>query len=120
MLATLVEELNAMRLNLQIQEKQRKGVEVDLLTFVPKNGDHYEVSGSLLGFLPISHPFSKGFHVPPNCVPQDKKSHMKENRAKTLGIHKLNPSRETILGQRATIAKICEEGKKLILVSSSP
>ncbi|KAH7855447.1 hypothetical protein Vadar_024976 [Vaccinium darrowii] len=51
------------------QEKQRKGVEADLLTFVPKNGDHYE----------------------------DKKSHMKENRAKPLGLHKLYPSRETIL-----------------------
>ncbi|KAF7147114.1 hypothetical protein RHSIM_Rhsim03G0115900 [Rhododendron simsii] len=82
MQASLVEELNAMRLTLQIQEKQRKAVEAELVRLkklVPENGDYYE----------------------------DKKSHMKENRAKLLVLPKLNQSRETISGQRATIAKIC-------------
>ncbi|KAI8563626.1 hypothetical protein RHMOL_Rhmol03G0124000 [Rhododendron molle] len=93
--ATLAEELNAMRLTLQIQEKQRKAVEAELVRLkklVPENGDDYE----------------------------DKKSHVKENRAKPLVLPKLNQSRETISGQRATIAKICEEGKKLVLLLSSP
>ncbi|KAE9445829.1 hypothetical protein C3L33_22278, partial [Rhododendron williamsianum] len=43
--ATLAEELNAMRLTLQIQEKQRKAVvaeQVRLKKFVPENGDDYE------------------------------------------------------------------------------
>lgn len=49
---------------------------------------------------------------------QDKKSYVKESIGKEssafgapVGLHKSNPSRETISGQRATIAKICEEGK---------
>ncbi|XP_058204580.1 kinesin-like protein KIN-UA isoform X7 [Rhododendron vialii] len=93
--AMLVEELNAMRA-LQIQEKQRKAVEAELVRLkklVPENGDDYE----------------------------DKKSHKKENRAKPLVLPKLNQSRETISGQRATIAKICEEvglGKILQLLTS--
>lgn len=118
----MAEELNAMRLTLEIQEKQRKLVEAELVRLkklVPENGDDYEVSGSVLGFLHICHPCSNGFHFPPNCVPQDKKSHMKENRAKPLVLPKLNQSRETISGQRAIIAKICEEGKKLVLLLSS-
>lgn len=41
---------------------------------------------------------------------------MKENihkgsSANPMGLHKSNPSRDTLSGQRATIAKICEEGK---------
>ncbi|XP_058204576.1 kinesin-like protein KIN-UA isoform X3 [Rhododendron vialii] len=78
------------------KEKQRKAVEAELVRLkklVPENGDDYE----------------------------DKKSHKKENRAKPLVLPKLNQSRETISGQRATIAKICEEvglGKILQLLTS--
>lgn len=57
-------------------------------------------------------------------VPQDKRSYLKENIAKgssdfsmPLGLQKLsNVSRETISGQRTTIAKICEEGTKFLLI----
>lgn len=49
---------------------------------------------------------------------QDKKLYVKENTHKgssalgnPMGLHNSNPSRDTISGQRATIAKICEEGK---------
>ncbi|CAL5363448.1 unnamed protein product [Camellia sinensis] len=82
--ATLKEELNAVTQSLLIEEKQRKAFETELLKskmLVPENHDDFE----------------------------DKKSYMKENMVKPLGLHKSNQSRETISGQRATIAKICEE-----------
>ena len=51
-------------------------------------------------------------------VLQDKKSYMKEELSKgssefgnRMGSYRSNPLRENISGQRATIAKICEEGK---------
>ncbi|XP_028084134.1 kinesin-like protein KIN-UC [Camellia sinensis] len=84
--ATLKEELNVVRQSLLIEEKQRKAFETELLKskmLVPENHDDFE----------------------------DKKSYMKEKMVKPLGLHKSNQSRETISGQRATIAKICEEGK---------
>ncbi|XP_028112431.1 kinesin-like protein KIN-UC [Camellia sinensis] len=79
--ATLKEELNAVRQSLPIEEKQRKAFETELLKskmLVPENHDDFK----------------------------DKKSYMKENMIKPLGLHKSNQSRETISGQRATIAKI--------------
>uniref|UniRef100_A0A5B7C3W1 Protein ARMADILLO REPEAT KINESIN1 n=1 Tax=Davidia involucrata TaxID=16924 RepID=A0A5B7C3W1_DAVIN len=87
----LNEELHAVRQTLLVEEKQKKALEIELLRFkklVPESDDDFE----------------------------DKKSYMKENIAKgssafgtPLGLNKSNQSRETICGQRATIAKICEE-----------
>ncbi|XP_052184340.1 kinesin-like protein KIN-UC isoform X3 [Diospyros lotus] len=82
--AKLMDELNAARKNLLIEEKQRKAVESELLKLkklAPENEEDFE----------------------------DKRSYMKENISQPLSSHKSNQSRETILGQRATIAKICEE-----------
>lgn len=52
---------------------------------------------------------------------QDKKSYMKDNihrEPSNLGtpmvFHKTGPLKETNSGQRATIAKICEEGKMIV------
>ncbi|KAI7979421.1 Kinesin-like protein KIN-UC, partial [Camellia lanceoleosa] len=69
--ATLKEELNVVRQSLLIEEKQRKSFETELLKskmLVPENHDDFE----------------------------DKKSYMKENMVKPLGLHKSNQSRETI------------------------
>lgn len=89
--ATLGDELLAVRQKLLVEEMQRKSIEnelVKLKKFVPENDDFFE----------------------------DKKSYMKENIGKEssvfenpMGLHKSNQSRETLSGQRATIAKICEE-----------
>ncbi|XAR52336.1 Plus-end-directed kinesin ATPase [Bertholletia excelsa] len=81
--ATLKEELNVVKPSLLAEEKQRKAVETELLKLkkLVARDDDFE----------------------------DKKSYMKENVAKPLGLHKSNQSRDTISGQRATIAKICEE-----------
>lgn len=56
-------------------------------------------------------------------VLQDKKSYMKEDISKQssevgsrTGSYWPNPLRETLSGQRATIAKICEEGKILSVI----
>ena len=56
-------------------------------------------------------------------VGQDKKSYTNGSigqESSTFGsrkdLHKSNPSRETILSQRATIAKICEEGKIFLVL----
>lgn len=52
---------------------------------------------------------------------QDKKSYMKDNihrepsnLASPMGFHKAGQLKETNSGQRATIAKICEEGKMIV------
>ncbi|PSR92994.1 Kinesin-like protein [Actinidia chinensis var. chinensis] len=82
--AKLRGELDEVRQNLLIEGKQRKAVETELhklKKLVPENDDDFE----------------------------DKKSYMKENLDKPLGSRRSNQSRETISGQRATIAKICEE-----------
>jgi kinesin family protein 5 len=59
-------------------------------------------------------------------VLQDKKSYMKEDLSKgssefgnRMGSYRSNPLRETLSGQRATIAKICEEGKILSVIGSN-
>ncbi|XP_050156087.1 kinesin-like protein KIN-UC isoform X2 [Malus sylvestris] len=87
----LKEELQDVRQRLLIEEKQRKSVENELIKLkkaAPEKEDEFE----------------------------DKKLYMKENTHKgssalgnPMGLHNANPSRDTISGQRATIAKICEE-----------
>nr|XP_023912109.1 kinesin-like protein KIN-UC isoform X3 [Quercus suber] len=89
--AKLNEELHSMRQRLLEQEKQRKGIENELIKLkraVPENENDFE----------------------------DKKSYMKEELSKgssefgnRMGSYRSNPLRENISGQRATIAKICEE-----------
>ncbi|PQQ01798.1 kinesin-like protein KIN-UC isoform X1 [Prunus yedoensis var. nudiflora] len=87
----LSEELQDVKQRLLIEEKQRKSVENELVKLkkaVPEKEDDFE----------------------------DKKSYMKENIHKgssafgnPMGLHNSNPSRDTLSGQRATIAKLCEE-----------
>ncbi|KAH0979959.1 hypothetical protein GBA52_007136 [Prunus armeniaca] len=89
--ARLSEELQDVKQRLLIEEKQRKSVENELVKLkkaVPEKEDDFE----------------------------DKKSYMKENIHKgssasgnPMGLHNSNPSRDTLSGQRATIAKLCEE-----------
>ncbi|KAF5742558.1 Armadillo/beta-catenin repeat family protein / kinesin motor family protein isoform 1 [Tripterygium wilfordii] len=89
--ATLSEELYAARQRLLVEEKQRKTIEhelVELKKTVPEGDNDIE----------------------------DKKSYMKENIGKgssalrrPMGLHNSNTVRETLSGQRASIAKICEE-----------
>ncbi|XP_050250046.1 kinesin-like protein KIN-UC isoform X1 [Quercus robur] len=89
--AKLNEELHSVRQRLLEQEKQRKGIENELIKLkraVPENENDFE----------------------------DKKSYMKEELSKgssefgnRMGSYRSNPLRENISGQRATIAKICEE-----------
>lgn len=89
--ARLSEELQDVKQRLLIEEKQRKSVENELVKLkkaVPEREDDFE----------------------------DKKSYMKENIHKgssafgnPMGLHNSNPSRDTLSGQRATIAKLCEE-----------
>ncbi|KAM1019719.1 hypothetical protein ACFX15_040323 [Malus domestica] len=89
--ARLKEELRDAKQRLLIEEKQRKSVENELIKLkkaAPEKKDEFE----------------------------DKKSYMKENIHKgssafgnPMGLHNSNPSRDSISGQRATIAKICEE-----------
>ncbi|TQD82331.1 hypothetical protein C1H46_032104 [Malus baccata] len=89
--ARLKEELQDAKQRLLIEEKQRKSVENELIKLkkaAPEKKDEFE----------------------------DKKSYMKENIHKgssafgnPMGLHNSNPSRDSISGQRATIAKICEE-----------
>ncbi|CAK9159671.1 unnamed protein product [Ilex paraguariensis] len=88
---TIKDELHVVRQTLLVEEKQRKAFEIELVSIkklVPESEDGYE----------------------------DKRSYMKEDIAKgssacgtPLGLHKSNQSRENFLGQRNTIAKICEE-----------
>ncbi|KAJ7975028.1 Kinesin-like protein [Quillaja saponaria] len=88
---TLNGELQAVRQRLLAEEMQRKAIEDELLKL--KNS------------------------VPETEIePEEKRSHLEENKYKDsseLGTrmrsHKFKPLRETISGQRATIAKICEE-----------
>lgn len=89
--ATLTEELHAVNQTLSVEEKQRKTIENELVKLKKL-------------VLENDHDF------------EDKKSYVKESIGKEssafgapVGLHKSNPSRETISGQRATIAKICEE-----------
>ncbi|KAM2157463.1 hypothetical protein ACFX1R_043037 [Malus domestica] len=89
--ARLKEELQDAKQRLLIEEKLRKSVENELIKLkkaAPEKEDEFE----------------------------DKKSYMKENIHKgssafgnPMGLHNSNPSRDSISGQRATIAKICEE-----------
>nr|XP_008362664.2 kinesin-like protein KIN-UC isoform X2 [Malus domestica] len=89
--ARLKEELRDAKQRLLIEEKQRKSVENELIKLKKaalEKKDEFE----------------------------DKKSYMKENIHKgssafgnPMGLHNSNPSRDSISGQRATIAKICEE-----------
>ncbi|KAB2595950.1 armadillo repeat-containing kinesin-like protein 1 [Pyrus ussuriensis x Pyrus communis] len=89
--ARLKEELQDAKQRLLIEEKQRKSVENELIKLKKaalEKEDEFE----------------------------DKKSYMKENIHKgssafgnPMGLHNSNPSRDSISGQRATIAKICEE-----------
>ncbi|XP_050210696.1 kinesin-like protein KIN-UC isoform X2 [Mercurialis annua] len=79
--ATANEELHDLKRRLIVEEKQRKSLEHEL-TKLKKS-------------------------VPENDNDfEDKISYSKENISKS---HKSNPSRETLSGQRQTIAKICEE-----------
>ncbi|KAM3698381.1 hypothetical protein ACB098_06G184300 [Castanea mollissima] len=87
----LNEELHSVKQRLLEQEKQRKGIENELIRLkraVPENENDFE----------------------------DKKSYMKEELSKgssefgnRMGSYRSTPLRENISGQRATIAKICEE-----------
>ncbi|KAL4621528.1 hypothetical protein ACB092_06G234800 [Castanea dentata] len=87
----LNEELHSVKQRLLEQEKQRKGIENELIKLkraVPENENDFE----------------------------DKKSYMKEELSKgssefgnRMGSYRSTPLRENISGQRATIAKICEE-----------
>ncbi|KAL5569393.1 hypothetical protein UlMin_025968 [Ulmus minor] len=88
--ATINEELQTVRQRLLAEEKQRKTVEDELAKLkkmAPKNEEEFE----------------------------DKKLCMKENICKgssgigSPGSQRLTPLRETLIGQRASIAKICEE-----------
>ncbi|XP_057991778.1 kinesin-like protein KIN-UC isoform X2 [Hevea brasiliensis] len=80
--ATLNEEVSDLKRRLSVEIKQRKSIEHELAklkTSEPESDNKFE----------------------------DKQSYMKEKVGK--GSHKSNPSREILSGQRATIAKICEE-----------
>lgn len=89
--AKLNEELHSVRRGLLVEEKQRKAIENELVKLkraVPDNENDFE----------------------------DKKSYMKEDISKQssevgnrTGSYRSNPLRDTLSGQRATIAKICEE-----------
>ncbi|KAE7997005.1 hypothetical protein FH972_001680 [Carpinus fangiana] len=89
--AKLNEELHSVRKRLLVEEKQRKGIENELVKLnrvVPDSESDFE----------------------------DKKPYMKEDISKQpsevgsrTGSYRPNPLRETLSGQRATIAKICEE-----------
>ncbi|KAI3458936.1 hypothetical protein Pfo_015599 [Paulownia fortunei] len=88
---TLKNELHAMRQTLQVEERRRKEAETELLNImkvVPESEDGFE----------------------------EKISYMHENITRTSSAlrnpqssHKSSRSRETILSQRNTITKICEE-----------
>ncbi|KAL0317341.1 UNVERIFIED_CONTAM: Kinesin-like protein KIN-UC [Sesamum angustifolium] len=89
---TLKNELHAVRQTLQAEERRRRKAETELVNVmkvVPESEDGFE----------------------------EKISYMHENTTKTTGLcnpqssHKSTRSRETILSQRNTITKICEEGK---------
>lgn len=116
------DEFHAMKQSLVAEERRRKTIENDLVSIkkvVPESEDEFEVCGSLQISIYYYHPSLKRFKL---NVPQDKKTYMKENIAKgssTFGTHLAlqksnNVSRETVSGQRTTIAKICEEGKILL------
>lgn len=87
---TMSEELQAARQRLLVEEKQRKAIEYELVklkTTSPEHDDDFE----------------------------DKKPYTKDYISKgssrfgpPMSLHKSNPSRE-LSGQRATIAKICDE-----------
>ncbi|XP_047327112.1 kinesin-like protein KIN-UC isoform X2 [Impatiens glandulifera] len=82
--ASLKDDICGMKHDLQVEESKRKAVETELLKFkklVPGTDDDFE----------------------------DKILDMNENSSKPLGLHKSKQSREIIFGQRATIAKLCEE-----------
>lgn len=89
--AQINDELHSVRHRLLDEEKQRKAIENELVKLkraVPENENDFE----------------------------DKKSYMKEDLSKgssefgnRMGSYRSNPLRETLSGQRATIAKICEE-----------
>ncbi|KAK4385640.1 Kinesin-like protein KIN-UC [Sesamum angolense] len=87
---TLKNELHAVRQTLQAEERRRRKAETELVNVmrvVPESEDGFE----------------------------EKISYMHENTTKTTGLcnplssHKSTRSRETILSQRNTITKICEE-----------
>jgi kinesin family protein 5 len=81
-------ELDCLRQTVLVEERRRKGIESELLNLkkvAPESEDGFE----------------------------DKRSYMKDNSTKGsspfASLHKSTHSKETISGQRATIAKICEE-----------
>ncbi|KAJ0045440.1 hypothetical protein Pint_05991 [Pistacia integerrima] len=89
----LSEEIQGARQRLLVEEKQRKALEYELVKLkktAPENEDDFE----------------------------DKKPYAKDYISKgspgavtPIGLHRSNPSRDMQSGQRATIAKICDEGK---------
>ncbi|KAK6156341.1 hypothetical protein DH2020_010589 [Rehmannia glutinosa] len=97
---TLKNELYAVRQTLQVEERRRKEAETELkniMKAVPESEDGFE----------------------------EKTSYMHENTTNvSLALrdpqasHKYSRSRETILSQRNTITKICEEGKILAFLAS--
>lgn len=85
----LTEEVGALQKKLFTEENLRKSVETELYKLkkiVSKSDDNLEA----------------------------KKSNLKGNIANSLRLYKTNQSSEKISDQRTTIAKYCEEGKKLL------
>ncbi|KAK4774570.1 hypothetical protein SAY86_009505 [Trapa natans] len=89
--AKLYEELHNVRQRLEDEEKQKKIVENELARakkVIPENQNDYQGNQAYL-----KENIGKGSSMSVN----------------SMGLHKLNPLRETQTSQRTTIAKICEE-----------
>ncbi|KAJ0102491.1 hypothetical protein Patl1_06039 [Pistacia atlantica] len=117
-LEKLSEEIQGARQRLLVEEKQRKALEYELVKLkktAPENEDDFEVK-FLCIFLPsIRFNSDMVLHY---SILQDKKPYAKDYISKgspgavtPIGLHRSNPSRDMQSGQRATIAKICDEGK---------
>lgn len=112
------EEIQGARQRLLVEEKQRKALEYELVKpkkTAPENEDDFEVIFLCIFLSSIQVNWVMVLH---NNILQDKKPYVKDYVGKgspgavtSMSLRRSNQSRDVQSGQRATIAKICDEGK---------